>query len=416
MATTDTSRTALIIGASVLACAAIAAPFAVRALHHDSGSDPAPRAVAPTPSPPPALPSLPHDAVRGDVDGDGRDDLVSLRRHDLLRVDLVSGVTIQQFVQDHPRLEGLADIGSTGLAVATASGGHRSAWTLWTSSADRLHQVPTRGSLVLGDEPGFQTTWISGRTLYSGTLDPLQQGADRVAVLARAWTLHGQKLAPTTVGPRCWDRSSGQPPAPCRPGQDWRYDVGPRGDLPALLPADHRGTTGPGGAQSAPGDQWRLLPLHASGDPETGQWLLRYAGQGGPESVRVPVGWAPSLFRSPVRIGDLTDGVLVSQEGGDSDTWRVYLRWGGGIQQLVTRGPVALGGGFSADGGSAYLSWMGPDGRLYTRLGTGRPGRDHVYAWQPAGGSAYTPPVLEAVDLGTVCLDETWQTYGTCAA
>jgi hypothetical protein len=235
-----------------------------------------------------------------------------------------------------------------------------------------------------------------------------------VVVVARAWTLRGKELTPTMAGPRCWDRSTGHPPAPCAPGQDWRYDVGPRGDLPALLPADHRGTTGTDRVLVA-GDRWRLLPLHATSDPGTGQWRLQHSGRSDSESLRVPTGWAPTLFRSPVRVGDLTDGVLLSQEGGDSDTWRIYVRWAGGIHQLVTKGPVPLGGGFSPDGATAYLSWMGPDGRLYTRIGTGRPGRDHVYAWRPAGATAYTPPVLEAVDLGTVCLDETWQTYGTCA-
>jgi hypothetical protein len=106
--------------------------------------------------------------------------------------------------------------------------------------------------------------------------------------------------------------------------------------------------------------------------------------------------------------------VLLSQEGGDSDTWRVYVRWAGVVQQLVTQGPVSLGGGFTPDGAAAYLSWMGRDGRLYTRIGTARPGRDHVYGWQPVGGTAYTAPVLQAVDLGTVCLDEALGTYGTC--
>jgi hypothetical protein len=121
------------------------------------------------------------------------------------------------------------------------------------------------------------------------------------------------------------------------------------------------------------------------------------------------------MYRTPVRVGDLTQGVLLSQEGGDSDTWRVYVRWGGQVQQLRTQGPVALGGGFTAAGMTAYLSWMSADGSLYTRIGTPRPGRVHVYAWVPTGASAGTAPVLEARDLGVVCLDETLGTYGTCA-
>src|SRR5262245_34400812 len=409
MAARHASRTTLAIGAGVLACAAIAAPFTIGAGHH--GSKPRPPASTPSPM----MPTLPHGAFRGDVDGDGRDDLVSLNRHDLLRVDLASGATIRQLLQDDPRLEGLADIGSTGLAIATASGLHGRAWTVWLLRDDHLVRVPTRGSLVLGDQPGFATTWVGERAVYDGTLDPLQKGTDRVVVVARAWTLHDGALAPSRAGLRCWDRSSGQPPAPCGPGQDWRYDVGPRGALPALLPADRRGTADSGDVRFPSGERWRVRPLHGTGDPETDQWLLQYDGSGGPESVRVPVGWAPTLYRSPARVGDLTDGVLVSQEGGDSDTWRVYVQWGGGIRQLATRGPLPLGSGFGPDGDTAYLSWMGQDGRLYTRVGTAHPGRFHAYAWQPVGGSAYTAPVLHAVDLGTVCLDEALDTYGTCA-
>jgi hypothetical protein len=410
MAATHASRTTLVIAAGVLACAAIAAPFTIGAVHHARGSDP--RAGVPTPTP--MMPTLPQGAFRGDVDGDGLLDVVSLK-HEMLRVDLASGATVRQLLQDAPRIEGLADVGSAGLAIATASGRHGRTWTVWTLRGDGLVRVPTRGSLVLGDQPGFATTWVSERTVYDGTLDPLQKDADHVVVLVRSWALDDGRLAPSRAGLRCWDRSSSQAPAPCAPGKDWRYDVGRQGDLPSLLPADHAGSTATTGVRFVSGDRWQVRRLRATSDPQTGRWLLQYDGRNGRESVPVPVGWAPTLFRSPVRVGDLTDGVLLSQEGGDSDTWRVYVQWAGGIQQLATRGPVALGGGFGPDGDTAYLSWMGKDGRLYTRIGTARPGLYHVYAWQPVGGSAYTPPVLRAVDLGQVCLDETLDTYGTCS-
>jgi hypothetical protein len=411
--TSGRTRALTVVGAAALVCAAIAAPFAVRAAHHDGAT---PSAAAQTPRPE----TLRQGGFRGDVDGDGTDDVVALRHGDVLRADLGSGRGARQLLQDGPRLEGLADVGVPGLGAVVSSGPRGHDWTVWVVQDGRWQRVPTRGSMVLGVQPGYATAWVTDRTVYDGILDPLQKGRTQVAVLARAWTLRHGRLAPTRAGLRCWDRSSTHPPAPCSPGQDWAYDVGLRGDLPALLPADRGRRAGPGGVTFASGDHWQLSPVapsaDPSADPETTTWRLEYTGTGDTQSVRVPSGWAPTMYRTPVRVGDLTQGVLVSQEGGDSDTWRVYVQWGGRVQQLVTQGPLPLGGGFGPDGESAYLSWMGRDGRLYTRVGTAEPGRFHVYAWQPSGGTAYDAPALQAVDLGTVCLDETLGTFGTCAA
>jgi hypothetical protein len=162
------------------------------------------------------------------------------------------------------------------------------------------------------------------------------------------------------------------------------------------------------------GYTWTLHRGMPPGPVESVHDNLVVTGHGTTQRVAVPPGWGPSMFHRTVRVGDLTDGVLLSQEGGDSDPWRVYVRWDGRPQQLRTRGPVALGGGFTSTGSTAYLSWMSADGRLYTRIGTPRPGRFHVYAWTPAGATASTAPVLEAKDLGIVCLDRTGRTFGAC--
>jgi hypothetical protein len=162
------------------------------------------------------------------------------------------------------------------------------------------------------------------------------------------------------------------------------------------------------------GYTWTLHRGTPSGPVESVHDDLVVTGHGTTQKVAVPAGWAPRMFHRQVRVGDLTDGVLLSQEGGDSDTWRVYVRWDGRAQQLRTHGPVALGGGFTRSGSTAYLTWMSADRRLYTRIGTQRPGRFHVYTWTPAGATASTAPVLEAKDLGVVCLDDTGQTFTTC--
>jgi len=129
----------------------------------------------------------------------------------------------------------------------------------------------------------------------------------------------------------------------------------------------------------------------------------------------VPPGWGPSVFRSPVRLATGTEAVLLSQEGGDSDSWRLFTFAAGRVQEVETRGPVALGGGFTADGSTAYRSWMSADGHLFTRIGTAVAGHYRVYAWDDDGVGPGGAPVLRSRDLGVVCLDETLGTYGTCA-
>jgi hypothetical protein len=120
---------------------------------------------------------------------------------------------------------------------------------------------------------------------------------------------------------------------------------------------------------------------------------------------------------SAVDLGQGRYGVLVSQEGGDQDSWHVYARTGDRIVRLTTSGRVPLGGGFLRDGDAVYLSWLTPAGHLYTRVGTRVPGHFRVYAWRPslagAGSGSWT---LHAVSLGTVCIDDLLGTYGTCSS
>jgi hypothetical protein len=108
-------------------------------------------------------------------------------------------------------------------------------------------------------------------------------------------------------------------------------------------------------------------------------------------------------------------GVLTSQEGGDGDAWLVYVDDDGRPVALPTDGPVPLGGGFTHGGDSEFLSWVANDGRIFTRVGTGRPGRYRVYAWDQVDAPSPSVPTLQARNLGIVCVDDLWGTYGTCA-
>lgn len=104
-----------------------------------------------------------------------------------------------------------------------------------------------------------------------------------------------------------------------------------------------------------------------------------------------------------VRVGDITDGTLRRTPGVG---WQVLVRWDGRLQPLTLRGPVSLD----------QASWVSALGLLYTRVPDGAPGRFHVYAWDPQGGSAYTPPSLVAASLGRVCFNTSFTAFGNCRA
>jgi len=103
-----------------------------------------------------------------------------------------------------------------------------------------------------------------------------------------------------------------------------------------------------------------------------------------------------------LRIGDITGGTLRRTP---ATGWQVVVRWDGRHQPLAVRGRVAL-----ADG----TSWVSSSGLLFTRIATDTPGRFRVFAWEPSGGTAYTPPTLVATDLGAVCFNAPFTAFGGC--
>ena len=115
-----------------------------------------------------------------------------------------------------------------------------------------------------------------------------------------------------------------------------------------------------------------------------------------------------SLDGTRVRLGDITDGVLRRTP---HRTWEVRVWWNGRLQRVATRGRVPLGASVTAH---ASASWVSAQGLLYTRVPTGRPHRFRVYAWDPRGGTAYTPPRLVATDLGPVCFNSSFTAFGDC--
>jgi hypothetical protein len=240
----------------------------------------------------------------------------------------------------------------------------------------------------------------------------------RTALVVSAVSLAAAAVVTVPFVVRDLGRSAATPPPTPDPSRhpSPTLRAGQPADLPTLLPAAPGAARGGGRVVvTDDGDRWslrRVAPA-APGEPVTYDLVVR--SHGTTRSVPLPAGRTPALGRTPVSIGALTDGVLVSRPTGDSETWRVYVAWAGRVTALTTRGPVALGVGLTADRGAAYRTWLGPGGRAYTRVGTPRSGRFRVWAWEPSDASAWTPPVLVARSLGTVCLDEAGQSYDRCA-
>jgi hypothetical protein len=173
------------------------------------------------------------------------------------------------------------------------------------------------------------------------------------AAIVIPFTVHAfdRSSAPTHAAAAVSAPSQVTAPALRRPAAE--PEVGQRGDLPALLPRRSRLTDG-----------------------------------------------------ARVRIGDLTSGVLRRTSAGG---WQVLVRWNTKVQPVPTRGPVRLGGP-SVQG---ETSWVSDEGLLYTRIPIGT-GRFRVYAWDPRGATAYTPPTLVATDLGRVCFNHSFTAFGDC--
>jgi hypothetical protein len=105
-----------------------------------------------------------------------------------------------------------------------------------------------------------------------------------------------------------------------------------------------------------------------------------------------------------IRIGDITGGLLRRTP---AYHWEIVVRWDGRLQPMIMGGRVSL-----TDG----TSWVSRSGLLYTRVPTDTAGRFRVYAWDPQGGTAYTPPALVATGLGAVCFNPSFTAYGACRA
>lgn len=162
------------------------------------------------------------DRLSGDVDGDGRDDLVrharaaspEAARHAIV-IDLSDGVQTKVQLQYRIALLGLADLGRPGRAVVTRepkrlTGGTLAVYLVNDGGIDRVERdseddsdapwegTPGRRSVRHAFTPGLVTWWDFGvSTLQRPSL--------------YSWSLDDGELVSEQVGSRCWRRSQPVP-------------------------------------------------------------------------------------------------------------------------------------------------------------------------------------------------------------
>jgi hypothetical protein len=399
--------------AAAAAVAAVAVPLARGGADEDQ---PTPPATSTTPSPSPSVVASPFvetSRAEGDVDGDGAADVVRTDEQGMVRIDLADGSRAELQQPLGSSIEGLAELGPPGLAVVLGidSGDERPAHVLrWVDG--RLEEVQPAGDAWIGSRVG-QTFWVEDRVLYTGTFQgPLDE---QVRVDTRAWGLRDGGLRSNPMGERCWLPSEKEPhPVSCSSfGSE--YDVGPRGDLPALFPAVDMlykvgDTWAIGGSESAE------LVGRSGEYVEKGDVELVVHVDGVEARADVPAGGPPELLGGRVRTRGDAPAFVVRQEGGDSMAMTVFTFWNGELVALPQPTGAPFGNGFrEVDGSTPYhLTWLSEEGVLYTGEGideaTGR-SRTHLWRWSDDLGNRLT-----AEDLGVACLDFSVDptTYGRC--
>jgi hypothetical protein len=418
---------ALVAAATV---AAVLVPLAF--LGHHTSERPLPNNV---PLPPDHVPSsrfpapVPKTtrALSGDVDGDGHPDQIRLVGR-TLTVTLAAdpGHELTYRSQDFAGLVGLADIGGPGRAVFVSThdlveGAELQAIALRQGALQLVLLHEPQGSRSIGVVPGYETSWITPEGVaMTGQLDPMQTGERHLAVKVSRVEGRAGRPVISPVGRWCWDVVMQDVPAPCPAGVDNAFDPGPHGSLPPLLPR-----TGVADAIS-PNETWRegstALHLVESSVHATSSVNQAYnvvgTIDGHPVSAHAGT-WQVGLMKRFVDLGHGVRGVATISLDNDNAnsgwTWHllpfvddrlvspsVSDTLYPGVSNVVAHGK-----------GHAGETWIGPDGQVFTSVALGDQGYVELFQWQVTDASGRA---LEAVDLGEVCMDAYWGTYGTCTS
>jgi hypothetical protein len=361
------------------------------------------------------------DQLSGDVDGDGLPDRIRVSGQ-TLTVTLAAdpGHPLTRSTPDLQGLVGLAAVGGPGQAVVESIGDlvQGASWETVALRRGELERVPVHqdgGAARVSVVPGAATSWITPQgVLMTGALDPMQEGARHLAVrVSRVDARPGHPVL-TPVGRWCWDVVDQPVPVPCPSGVDDAYDPGPHGSLPTLLPwfdTARRTTTY---------DAWQdgSTSLHMEEGPVHTTSVFKQAfdvvGTIDGHHVSAPAGvFDPGVLETFVDLGHGVRGLVVLN---DASSWKILSFVD---DRLVTVSVTASSGvrpgatGVLDEQGAGHPvdTWIGPQGDLFSTVQTGGIGQDELIRWQVTDGSGST---LVADDLGPVCIDRYWGTYGTC--
>ena len=122
----------------------------------------------------------------------------------------------------------------------------------------------------------------------------------------------------------------------------------------------------------------------------------------------------PLLYKTFVDLGHGVRGLVATS--GPVPTWNILAFVDGKLVPLpVAAAPDGVRPGVQSvvhsGKGHPAQTWIGPDRQVFTSVQTGGVGQEQLVRWQVTDSSATK---LEPVDLGRLCMDEFWGTYGTC--
>jgi hypothetical protein len=267
--------------------------------------------------------------LTGDVDGDGRPDVVRL---DGRRVIVALGGkarTVHRDVLPGSVLVGLAGLGTAGSAIVVSAPGDpvepgsvpaRNAVVL-RLVGQRLVETsretdPADRGVSAGPLPrdNFDTFWVERGLLRSAVLVP--SAGRQVPVYAWTYALVGGQLRATRLGRMCWDQDAEPHPSACRPGHDYR---GPTGPLPELRPMSGSligaGESFTDSVDGAPVTV-RFLSGPAPGEP-VGRVRFSVSASGETYSATTPPDY-PAGISTRLLAGDGGIAVVLRQETGDA--------------------------------------------------------------------------------------------------